>query len=468
MVSTLRPDALFGALADETLLAPAGYPPDFLRGLLRYGGLAALFNRESTARGNLEIIRAAATRSVELALTLGIVVSLFTDPVRRFAPELWRDELEEGFLTGGWLGGMMITEPGCGTDMLACTTEYRMAADGPVLAGVKHWAGLTALADYWLVLARDGHDGKGFRFPSLNFYVCRATPESFVLLKRYGSAGLRSIPYGITRIEAREGVLGPLLSGSRTDRFRQIHSILHRSRISIAALVCGACARIAEDVRRHVRERIVFGKSLASYGQVKARMAEIFAARDVSVVLHEVACHEAEEADQPGSEGVPGQTANVVKVVATDLAFAVANSASQLLGGDSYRTDTYIGRAAADLRPFRIFEGSNDVLCDAIAQAVEKATMTGGESFSTAVHRAYEAADWPQPSVDVFAAREEGGGLPQGLRCLAGRVIANATVLRWCMERGLPRRSVQPLLTRMTRDLLTAGTWREDAGLMDY
>ena len=468
MVTPLHPEAFFGALADETLLAPAGYPPDFLRGLLRYGGLTALFHRESTARGNLEIIRAAASRSVELALSLGIVVSLFTDPVRRFAPELWRDQLEEGFLTRGWLGGMMITEPGCGTDMLACRTEYRMAADGPVLAGMKHWAGLTALADFWLVLARDGNDGTGFRFPSLNFYVCRATPESFVLLKRYGSAGLRSIPYGMTRIEAREGVLGPLLSGSKTDRFRQIHSILHRSRISIAALVCGACARMAEDIRRHVRDRMVFGKPLESYGQVQARLAEIDAARDITAVLHEVACHEAEEADRPGSEGVPAQTANVVKVVGTDLAFAAANSASQLLGGESYRTDTYIGRAAADLRPFRIFEGSNDVLCDAIAQAVEKTTMTGGESFSTAVRRAYQAADWPHPSVDVFTARQVGEGLPQGLRCLGGRIFANATVLRWCVEKGLPRQAVQPLLTRMTRDLLTAKTWRDDAGLTNY
>lgn len=463
------PETHFRLLPEETLLNPAGYEPEFLRDLLRAGLGQALCGPASTARGNLEIVRAAAYRSVELALSLGITVSLFTGPVRRYAPDLWRNQLAPGFTSGGWLGGMMITEPGCGTDLMACQTEYRAEAGGPTLRGTKHWAGLTALADYWLVLARDGEPGKGFGFPSLNFYVCRATPESFLLLKRYGSAGLRSIPYGRTRIDAREGILAPLLAGRKTERFRQIHSILHRSRISISAIACGACARIADDVQRHVQTRIVFGKSLGSYGQVQVRLAEIEAAREIARVLHDVGCREAEAADRPGSEGVPAQIANVVKVVATDLAFAAATSASQLLGGDSYRTDTYIGRATADLRPFRIFEGSNDVLCDAIAQAAEKAAKTGGETFADAVRAACEIAGWPTPSVAAFTAPAAAeGGWPQGLRCLAGRILANATVLRWCAAQGLTRPAIQPLLTRLVRDLAAAETWPAGAGLVEY
>ena len=458
-------DVFFRSLPEEQLLHPMGYCPDFLRGILRSGALRTLFEPESTARGNLEIVRAAGYHSVELALSLGITVSLFTGPVRKFAPALWNEQLEEGFLSGGQLGGMMITEPGCGTDMMACQTEYRVDAHGPLLRGTKHWAGLTALADVWLVLARDGEMGKGFRFPSLNFYICRATPESFVLLKRYSSAGLRSIPYGMTRIEARKEIMAPLLSGSKTDRFRQIHSILHRSRISISAITCGACERMADDIRTHVQSRRVFGKSLESYGQVQARMAEIEAAREISRVLHEVACCEAEAADHPGSEGVPAQTANIVKVMATDLAFAAATSASQLLGGESYRTDTYIGRATADLRPFRIFEGSNDVLYDAIWQAAEKTAKMGGESFDVVVQDAYEWANLPMPNLDIFSTK---AAIPQGLRCLGGRILANAIVLRWCVEKGMSRQGVGPLLLRMQRDLSVVAMEQSSAGLVEY
>ena len=468
MHATPRPDDFFASLPDATLMDPAGYPPEFLREQLRTPTLRALFAPDSTARGNLEIVRAAAYRSVELALSLGITVSLFTDPVRRFAPDLWREELEEGFLTRGWLGGMMITEPGCGTDLLACQTEYRADEQGPALAGTKHWAGLTALADFWLVLARDGAKGRGYGFPSLNFYVCRATPESFRLLKRYGPAGLRSIPYGMTRIEARAGILAPLLSGSKTDRFRRIHAILQRSRISISAIACGACARLADDVQRRVQERTVFGKPLESYGQVQARAAEIAAAREIARMLHEIGCREAEAADRPGSDGVPAQIANIVKVVASDLAFAAATSASQLFGGESYRTDGYIGRATADLRPFRIFEGSNDVLCDAIWQAAEKSAKTGGESFADAVRRAHEIGGWPAPSVAAFAAESGAGALPQGLRCLGGRVLANAEVLRRGLEQGLSSAALHPLRRRIARDLTLAEADRANAGLVEY
>ena len=468
MHDPVNPDDLFRALPEDTLLNPAGYEPDFLRGVLRAEGIHTLFSPESTPRGNLDIIRAAAYRSVELSLSIGITVSLFSDPVRRFAPDRWRQQLEDGFLRQGWLGGMMITEPGCGTDLMACQTEYQESPQGPRLTGTKHWAGLTALADYWLVLARDGQAGKGFRFPSLNFYICRATPESFRLLKRYVTAGLRSIPYGMTRIEARSEVMGPLLQGSRMERFRRIHSILQRSRISISAITCGVTARLADDIRRHVGERTVFGKTLESFGQVQVRVAEIEAARNISRVLFEVACREAEAADQPGSDGVPAQTANIAKVVATDLAFASATSASQLLGGESYRIDTYVGRATADLRPFRIFEGSNDVLCEAIAQAAEKAAKTGGDSFESVIGQACEAAGQPTPALDAFGGSAGMGALPQGVRCLAGRMLSNATVLRWCIQAGLSIDDVQPLIRRILRDASTAHTGQHNAGLAEY
>ncbi|MBU4459663.1 MAG: acyl-CoA/acyl-ACP dehydrogenase [Verrucomicrobia bacterium] len=459
--------SIFSTLPDSELLNPAGYSPEFLRSVLRTGELRGLFGTEATAEGRLETVRQCALVSVEMALSLGITASLFAHPVSRFAPEIWHRHLEEGFLTGGMLGGMMITEPGCGTDISACETLCREVDGALEITGVKHWAGLSGLADYWLVLARDVPPGAKHRFPSLNFYICRADPESFKLLKRYGSAGLRSIPYGMTRIAAREGVMGPLFSGSRTERFRRIHGVLHRSRISIAAITCGACERIATEIAAHATTRRVFGRALADYGQVQARLAEIEAARDVSRLLFKVACRESAAADAANGD-VNSRNANVVKVVASDIAFASATSASQLLGGESYRTDTYIGRATADLRPFRIFEGSNDVLCDAIWQAAEKSGRTGGESFQTVVTSASQKVGLPGPDLSPFACAGPDGALPQGLRCLGGRILAQAVCIEWCLTDGLAPAACRPLVARMLRDVDTATAWGPDAGLIEY
>lgn len=458
---------VFSALPEADLMNPAGYPPEFLRAILRGGALRALFTADGTAAERLDIVRQCAYFSVEMALSLGITVSLFAAPVQRYAPELWQNQLADGFVSGGWLGGMMITEPGCGTDVTACQTHCRPVDGGWEVSGTKHWAGLSGLADYWLVLAKDGEEGKGFRFPSLNFYVCRADPESFRLVKRYGTAGLRSIPYGMTEIRARKGVLGPLLTGNKADRFRKIHGLLQRSRISIAAITCGACERLAMEAEAHARNRRVFGKTLAEYGQVQARLAEIGAAREVSTVLYQLACREAGRADATDAD-VDGLNANVVKVVCTDLAFAAATSASQLLGGESYRTDTYVGRATADLRPFRIFEGSNDVLCDAIWQATEKNSKTGGAVFADVMVDAFRQADLHEPDLTPFSAVAADGAPAQGLRCLGGRMLANAISLRWCRQAGLDRAACRPLAARLARDAHAAADWGACAGLAEY
>lgn len=461
-------DRGFRKLPESELMNPAGYAPEFLREIMRLDSVRTLFSEHSTAEDNLETVRQAAYSSIELALSLGITVSLFSTPVRRFAPELWKRDLEDGFLSHGMLGGMMITEPGCGTDIMACTTRCIPAGSGYELTGRKHWAGLTGLADYWLVLARDEADGKAQRFPSLNFFICRRTPESFKLLKKYGSAGLRSIPYGLTEIQARDEVMAPLLVGDRIKRFRQIHGILQRSRISISAITLGACQRLADEAWEQARTRIVFGKELVSYGQVQARLAEIDAARDISEVLFGLACREAAAADASPEVEVNLLNANVVKVVCTDLAFAAATSASQLLGGNSYRTDLYIGRATADLRPFRIFEGSNDVLCEAVWAAVEKAAKTGGADFKTILQAVYQRVGRELPAAAGLLQPANGPAIPQGMRCLGGRLLANAFSLQWCLERGLTAPSCQPLLSRMSRDFSTLESHGVLAGLIEY
>jgi hypothetical protein len=139
-----------------------------------------------------------------------------------------------------------------------------------------------------------------------------------------------------------------------------------------------------------------------------------------------------------------------------------------LLGGDSYRTDTYIGRATADLRPFRIFEGSNDVLCEAVWAAVEKAATKGAPAFRAIMDTTYQLTGQKLPkSADLLTPGDD-QHLPQGLRCLGGRILANAFCLQWSLEQSLPLASCHPLLTRMNRDFSAIDANGLQAGLVEY
>ena len=109
------------------------------------------------------------------------------------------------------------------------------------------------------------------------------------------------------------------------------------------------------------------------------------------------------------------------------------------------------------------------MLCDALWQAAEKVAKTGGETFAATVRAAYDVAGWPAPAVGAFAVGASGAGpLPQGLRCLGGRILANAAALRACVEQGLAQAAVQPLLARIARDVAAAETWPAEAGLVEY
>ena len=72
------------------------------------------------------------------------------------------------------------------------------------------------------------------------------------------------------------------------------------------------------------------------------------------------------------------------------------------------------------------------------------------------------------PSVAAFAAGTADGALPQGLRCLGGRVLANAEALRRSVQYGLSSAALLPLRRRIARDLASAEADPSGAGLVEY
>ncbi|MCE9614943.1 MAG: acyl-CoA dehydrogenase [Lentisphaerae bacterium] len=368
----------------------------------------------------LHIIRDTAYHSVELALSLGINTSLFTIPVGHHLPGFFDRDMRESFTSGAALGGIMITEPSCGTDVLSIRTSVKTVSGCMHIRGEKHWAGLTGLADYWLVLARDFTQEA--RLPSLNLFICRAEPGQVDVREIYKTIGLRAIPYGRTAFDARSAILTPLFSGSASDRLRALHSVLQRSRASISAITLGAVTRLRDIAQEHVGSRTVFGKTLDTYGQVQARMSEIEGHRAMCEALFDIARREVARVDAGETTEVEGRIANIVKVLCTDASNSAAQCAAQLQGGNHFRSDTFTGRAVVDLRPFRIFEGSNDVLYEAIYVAEWKRCKSSRIDFMEWLRAEAAALGVTRVDVALLKANHDVGG--QSWKAVLGRVVA--------------------------------------------
>ncbi len=358
---------------------PEGFRRDFVDQLHDLGAFRVFIPPEHGGvyrrySESMALVSTAAYHSLELSLMLGITSSLFLMPVARYAPAETRGRVLADFLDRRLLAGMMMTEPEYGTNIMGIQTNFRPEGAGYHLQGAKHWAGLSGVGEYWLVSARKARD-TGALGRDVDFFIVRSDQPGFQFDHFYPAAGLTSITYGLTRFDVQVPAENKLC-GPHTN-IRVMYDILNRSRISIASIAAGATRRLVDEAAQWCAGRVVFGKPLTAYEQVQHRLAAMQAAGTVC----QAACTYAGallDAHQGPELFIEMLAANIVKVTATDLLQMAAHAGVQLRGGQGFRRDHYTGKAFTDSRPFQIFEGSNDVLYEAIAaQLIGEARKLG-------------------------------------------------------------------------------------------
>ncbi len=361
--------------ADE-MAAERGLPPFVLRDVFAAQPISTFLPEEHGGRGGhiheaLAVLEASSYESLALGLTVGINGGLFAQPLTKYGEDGVKREILPQLAEGRALGGLMITEPAYGSEALSMQTNWAEEDGRYRLEGTKHWGGLTGWADYWIVAAR--HRTEAGLERDVDLFVCAQNePEQYIEVEEvYRNLGLYGIPYGRNRIDLRvprEHRLEPAQGGASTG-VTMLLDLLHRSRMQIPGMALGSIRRTLDEAVAHCRERVVGGRPLFDYDQVRARIARIQAQFTVtSAMCLWTAEHAAIENDL-SREGVP---ANAFKTVCTDFMQSAAQSFLQLSGANGYRLDHPAGRAVVDSRPFQIFEGSNDILYEQLTQAFMK------------------------------------------------------------------------------------------------
>lgn len=314
----------------------------------------------------LEMLEASSYEALPLSLMMGINGALFIQPVARYADSNVAGDLLRKFSSEQAMGGLMITEPGFGSDALHMQTSYVKKEDGYHVKGTKHWAGLTGWADFWLLTARqEKKDGTLAR--DIDFFIHNSKNPGIEVEEYFDNLGLYMLPYGRNRIDARIPDDYRLISPSTG--IKMMLDMLHRSRMQFPGMAMGFLRRILDDTFSHVTTRNVGGKSLFQYDQVKERIARIQAWFTSCSAM----CRYTSE-NAPITKDLSGEdvAANSIKSVVTDMMQDASQSFLQLVGANGYRLDHLAGRGVIDSRPFQIFEGSNDILYQQIAESMFK------------------------------------------------------------------------------------------------
>jgi alkylation response protein AidB-like acyl-CoA dehydrogenase len=357
----------------DQLSLKRGLPPFALREIMSANPLSAVIPQKYGGRGgfiheNLALLAAASYESLALSLTLGINSALFLQPVAKYARQEVQTTIFKRFLEEKNMGGLIITEPGFGSDALNMQTSYTEKDGAFHIKGKKHWAGLTGWADYWLLTARQQTPAGNLQ-RDIDFFITdvNANGQKIVVEETFDNLGLYMIPYGRNRIDVQvpeKHKLQPQTTG-----VKMMLDLLHRSRMQFPGMGMGFIKRMLDEAIDHCKQRFVGGKSLFSYDQVQQRLSNLQASYTVCSAM---CVNSSEKAGIENDLAPHGMEANAVKSVITDLMQEAAQSVGQLVGAKAYKLNHIAGRGIVDSRPFQIFEGSNDILYSQISEGLVK------------------------------------------------------------------------------------------------
>lgn len=314
----------------------------------------------------LSMLEVSSYHSLPLSLMMGINGALFLQPVANYGADSTKTSIFDGVLEHNKMGGLMITEPGFGSDALRMQTSYRGEGASYRVKGIKHWAGLTGEADYWLITARPKND-QGALGRDVSFFVHDAENGGIEVEEVFNNLGLYMLPYGRNQIDISVPESHKL--EPKTIGIKMMLDVLHRSRLQFPGMSTGFLGRLVDEAMTHCKERFVGGASLFNYDQVKARLSRLQSYFTASSAM---AFFVSRNVPLSMDTSKMDLAANAVKSVSTDYMQSASQHLLQLVGAKGYRLDHIAGRAVVDSRPFQIFEGSNDILYQQITESVIK------------------------------------------------------------------------------------------------
>lgn len=256
--------------------------------------------------------------------------------------------------SGKKIGGMCMSEPGAGTDVLGMKTTARREGDHYVIDGAKMWItngaiSDTELGDIFLVYAKTGD--KGPRSLSL-FLVEKGFPGFRLGQKIKDKLGMRA---STTAELVFDGCVVPVANriGNEGDAVIHMMRNLELERLTLAAMSLGIARRSIEVMNRYASERRAFGQPIRDFGQIQRHIADSYAAwRAGRAYVYEVAgrIDLGSAGNRIDSDGV--------KLYCSIMAKEVADRAIQTLGGYGYVGEYQVERLWRDAKLLEIGGGT--------------------------------------------------------------------------------------------------------------
>jgi alkylation response protein AidB-like acyl-CoA dehydrogenase len=293
-----------------------------------------------------------------VGVTVAAHTSLGTWPLYAFGSEEQKAEWMPLLCSGERLGAFGLTEPEAGSD--AGNVRTRATLDGGewTINGAKQFItnSGTDITGYVIITARTGDHEIS------NLLVPNGTPgyEVGEPYRKMGWNASDTRPLSFEDCRVPEGNL----VGPRGMGFKQFLQTLDGGRIGIAAMGVGLAQGALDEALAYAKERMAFGRPIASYQAIQAKLADISTEIEAARLL----TYKAAALKDAGRNFT--LTAAQAKLKTGRLAVRAAEEAVQIHGGYGYIEEYPVCRFYRDAKILTIGEGTDEVQQMVIARAL--------------------------------------------------------------------------------------------------
>ena len=270
--------------------------------------------------------------------------------------------------SGEMLPTAVFTEPNTGSDLASLKT--RAVRDGDVykITGQKTWITHPVRADIMTVLTRTNPDEKGYK--GLSMFLAekpRGTDEDPFPAKGMTGGEIEVLGYrGMKEYDISfDGFEVPaenLLGGVEGQGFKQLMNTFEGARIQTAARAVGVAQCAMDLALKYALERNQFGKPIYSFPRVANKVVMMAVETMIARQLSYFAAREKDEGHRCDLE------AGMAKLLGARVAWANADNALQIHGGNGFALEYPVSRVLCDARILNIFEGAAEIQAQVIAR----------------------------------------------------------------------------------------------------
>jgi len=283
---------------------------------------------------------------------ISVQTSLVCSAIMRWGTEEQKQRYLPKLCSGEWLGCFGLTEPDTGSDAANQKTRAKRTDSGWVINGAKMWISLGNHAKLAMIFAQTDPE-KGHRGLAC-FLVETDGNDGYEPQEIHHKMGLRASDTASISLSDCEVGEGAML-GEVGDGFKIAMTSLDSGRYSVAAGCVGICQGCVEESVKYAKERIQFGRPIASFQLVQAMLAEMKVETDAARML-------VYRAGWLKDSGQPSTTeTSIAKLYATEAAVKCANTAIQVHGGSGYVDDHPVERYFRDVRVTTLYEGTSQI-----------------------------------------------------------------------------------------------------------